>query len=139
MEMGDRPGRWPEGVRVLGVDAAFDGMAVETDVFLLERKRGAGGDPDLLDDEIDAGDHFGHGMLDLESRVHLDEKELAALVEEFDRADATITQFPHRLGHRLADLDALAFVQRGRERFLPELLMAALQRAIALAEVDGVS
>src|SRR5262245_29149326 len=139
MEMGDRSRRRPEGMRVLGVDAAFDGVTVEANVFLLERKRRTGGEPDLLDDEIDAGDHLGHGMLNLQPRVHFDEKELAALVEEFDRADAAIAQFPHRLGYGFADPDALALIERGRERLLPKLLMAALQRTIALAEMDGVA
>ena len=51
--MGDGPGRRPEGVRVLGVDAAFDGVPVEADVLLAERQRRAGRDPDLLDDEVE--------------------------------------------------------------------------------------
>src|SRR3990172_7574471 len=39
VEMRDRPRRWPEGVRVLRVDAAFDGMTVEADLILAERER----------------------------------------------------------------------------------------------------
>ena len=92
---------------MLGVDAAFDRVAEKTDVLLLQRQRRAGGDADLLADEIDAGDHLGHGMLDLNARVHLDEIEAAVLVEEFDRAGAGILQFAHRLGADLADLAAL--------------------------------
>ena len=38
-----------------------------------------------------------------------------------------------------ADLLALRGVQRGRGAFLPDFLMAALQRAVALAEMDGVA
>jgi hypothetical protein len=34
---------------------------------------------------------------------------------------------------------ALVFVQRGRGRFFPDLLVAALQRAVALAEMDRVA
>ena len=48
---------------------------------------------DLLVDEIDAGDHLGDGMLDLDAGVHLDEVELAVLVEELDGADADIAEF----------------------------------------------
>ena len=65
-------------------------------------------DPDLLDDEIEPGDHLGDGVLDLEAGVHLDEVELAVLIEELDRADAAIAQLAHGLGHGLADADALA-------------------------------
>ncbi len=78
-------------------------------------------------------------MLDLEARVHLDEIELAVLVEELDGAGAEIVELAHRLGDGLADLVARAGVERGRGAFLPDLLVAALQRAVALAEMDGVA
>ena len=68
----------------------------------------AGGDADLLEDEIDVGDHLGHRMLDLDARVHLDEIELAVLVKKLDGADAEIGHVAHGLGDRLADLVARA-------------------------------
>ncbi len=99
----------------------------------------AGRDADLLDHEVDVGDHLGHRMLDLDARVHLDEIELAVLVEEFDGADAEIFELAHRLRDRLADAVAGGEVERGRGAFLPDLLVAALQRAVALAEMDGAA
>ena len=72
--------------------------------LLRERQVAAGGDADLLEHQVDAGDHLGHRMLDLDARVHLDEVELAVLVEELDRADAEIVELAHRLGDGLADL-----------------------------------
>ena len=66
----------------------------------------AGGDADLLEDQVDAGDHLGHRMLDLNARVHFDEIEFAVLVEELDGADAEILHLAHRLGDGLADLVA---------------------------------
>ena len=55
--------------------------------------------------EIEPGDHFGHRMLDLQARVHLDEIELAVLVQELDRADAAIAELPPwRAATRAADL-----------------------------------
>src|SRR3954471_19764971 len=57
-----------EGLRVLGVDPAFDGVAAEADLVLLARETLAAGDADLLADEVDAGDIFGHRMLDLQPR-----------------------------------------------------------------------
>ena len=56
-----------------------------------------GGDADLLLHEIEAGQHLGHRMLDLQPRVHLDEIELAVLVEELDGADALIAELRHGL------------------------------------------
>src|SRR4029079_7447094 len=82
--------RRQEGRRVLGVDAAFDGMAAEFDLALLDRKFATGGDANLLQNEIDAGDHFGHRMLDLDAGVHFDEIELPILVEELDGADTEV-------------------------------------------------
>ena len=43
------------------------------------------------------------------------------------------------LAHDLADAVARGDVERGRGAFLPDLLVAALQRAVALAEMDGVA
>src|SRR3989337_2813873 len=90
VKMRDGPRRRPEGVRVLRVDAAFDGMAVEADVLLAERKRRTRRNPDLLDDEVEPGDHLRDGVLDLEPGIHLDEVELAPLVEELHGAAAEI-------------------------------------------------
>src|SRR5258708_38957409 len=114
-------------------------MAVKPDVALHEVELAAGGDADLLQDEIDVGDLLGHRMLDLDARVHLDEVEGAVLVQELDGADAEIAEVAHGLGHGLADHAAGGGVERRRGAFLPDLLMAALQRAIALAEMDGAA
>src|SRR5437660_494935 len=47
----------------------------------------AGGDADHLLDQIDAGYQFGHGVLDLQPRVHLQEVEALVLArDEFDGA-----------------------------------------------------
>src|SRR3546814_32093 len=48
--------RGNKGARVLGVDAAFDGMAAEADVALLLLQRLAIGDADHFLDQVDAGD-----------------------------------------------------------------------------------
>ena len=76
---------------------------MELHVVLRELEIAAGGDADLLDDEVDVGDRLGHRMLDLDAGVHLDEVELAVLVQELDRADAEIFELAHRLRHGLAD------------------------------------
>ena len=111
-------------------------MAVELHVALGEFEIAAGGDADLFEHEIDVGDHLGHGMLDLNARVHLDEIELAVLVEELDRADAEILELAHRLGDGFADGVARGVVERGAAALFPDFLIAALQRAVALAQMD---
>ena len=62
-----------------------------------------GSDANLLLHDVDAGDEFGHRMLDLNPRVHLDEEELVVLVQEFERARAAVTYLAARIGAALAD------------------------------------
>src|SRR5579863_3001433 len=78
-------------------------------------------------------------MFDLYAGVHFDEIELAIIVEEFDRAGAFIIHLAHGIGADLADLKPLRQIERGRGAFLKNLLMAALQRTIALAEMDRMA
>ena len=49
-------------------------------------------DEDLAAHQVDAGDHLGDGVLDLDARVHLDEEELAAIDvdQELDGAGVAI-------------------------------------------------
>ncbi len=60
-------------IGVLGVDAALDRVAAQHDVILADRQRLAGGDADLLPDQVDARDHLADRVLDLDPRVHLHE------------------------------------------------------------------
>ena len=137
MVVGDTAGAGHEGLRVLGVDAALDGMALDHDVVLGHVERRAGGDADLLAHQVDAGHRLGDGMLDLQAGVHLDEVELAVLVEEFHGAGAAILELADGGGSQLADLAALFGVQRRRGGLFQHLLVAALQRTIALAQAHA--
>ena len=77
-------------VRVFRIDPRLDGVAVQPDLVLRQRQLFAERDPQLPFHEIDAGDQFGHGMLDLQARVHLDEEHVLAVGDEFDGAGADI-------------------------------------------------
>ncbi len=127
-------------VGILGVDARFDCPAGKLHVRLLERELLASGDADHLLDQVDAGDQLRHGMLDLQARVHLQEEERAVLAgNELDRAGAVVA---HGLGQRdglLAHRLARLLVEQGRGRLLDHLLVAALDGALALTQVDDVA
>ena len=136
-----------EGVgRVLGGDPALDRVAVEVDVVLGRDARGlhqraALGDQDLRAHDVDAGDLLGHGVLDLDAGVHLDEEELARLhvLQELDGAGVHVA---HRLGDLAAepaDLLALSVGEVGGRRALHDLLVAPLHGAVALVEVVDVA
>ncbi len=83
---------------------------------------------------------LGDGMLDLEARVHLQEVE--ALVLPCDELDGAGGIIVHGLGQRdrlLAHLAAGGLIEQRRRRFLDDLLVTALDRAFALAEIDDVA
>ena len=90
-------------------------------------------------DEVDARDQLGDGVLDLEAGVHLEEEELAVLVEELDGAGvdvaARLGDLDRGLAHGLADLVG----EVRRRALLDQLLVAALGRAVALADPHAVA
>ncbi len=100
----------------------------------------AGGDPDHLLDQVDAGDQFGNGMLDLQPRVHLQEIEALVLAgDEFDGAGGIVFHGLRQRDRLFAHLAAGGLVEQRRRRFLDHLLIAALDRTFALAEIDDVA
>ena len=96
----------------------------------------AGGDPELLADDVDPGDELGHRMLDLDSAVQLEEVEVASVEHELDRAGAPVADRTSECDRGLAHPLSKFAVERGGGRLLEHLLMAALDRALALAEGD---
>ena len=137
----DRSGCREEAVaHVLGIDAALDGVPVEPHVLLSQRQRLARRDEHLLADEVEAGDHLRDRVLDLDARVHLEEEVLAlARQQPLDRSRALIADSARGVDGDGADALAQGVVDRGRGRLLDELLVPALDRAVALAEVDDVA
>ena len=103
-------------------------------------ERLAGGDADHLLDQIDAGDQLGHRMLDLQPRVHLQEVEALVLSgDELDRAGAVVADGYSQRDRLLAHFLAGRFVEQRARRFLDDFLVAALDRAFALAEIDDMA
>src|SRR6202030_90797 len=98
-------------------------------------QRLARGDAKLRLHQVDVGDLLGHGVLDLDARVHLDEDVVARRVDqELDRARvdvADLAREPYRVG---ADPRAQLRVEAGRGRDLDDLLVAPLHRAVALGQ-----
>jgi len=66
-------------------------VATQLDVFLAQLEQSAGGDADLLADDVDAAYRFRDRMLDLQPSVHLDEEELPVLEKELERSGTAIT------------------------------------------------
>src|SRR5690349_20598527 len=79
-------------------------------------------------------------MFDLEARVHLKEVEVTVLVDdELDRASGVVADcLGERHGLSTHRLSRLCVDERAR-RLLYDLLVAPLDRALALAEMDDVT
>ncbi len=127
-------------VRVLRVDPALEGVAAGDDLVLRHRQRLARGDPDLLLHQVDAGRHLGDGVLDLDPGIHLDEVEaIVGVDQELARARVRVADGLGQPDGGLAQLLADLHGQGRRGRFLDELLVPALERAVAVPAVDDVA
>jgi hypothetical protein len=88
--------------------------------------------------DVDAGDQFGHRVLDLHPGVHLDEIELAVLVQELEGAGAAVADLRQASAQR-SPMRSISARDARRRRLLDDLLVAALHRAVALAQIDRVA
>ena len=103
-------------------------------------ERLAVGDAEQLAHQVDAGDLLGHRVLDLQPGVDLEERDGAVLAdEELAGAGADVAGLAEdRLG-RAVQLGVLLVGEERRGRLLDELLVAALQRAVAGRDDDDVA
>ena len=124
---------------ILGVDPHLDGVPADGEVLLPVAEGLTVRDAQLLPHEVNPRDHLGHGMLDLQAGVHLQEEELAARPEELDRAGPTVVHGVPRTQRDLAHGPPRVLVEDARGGLLHELLVAALDRALALEEVHAVA
>jgi hypothetical protein len=124
--------------RVLCVEPDLDRVAVDRHAILPQAQRPAFGDRELLGDDVDAGDRLGDRVLDLDAGIDLEEVELAAfgVDEELDRARPLVAQSLAQRDRRRPEPVPQFVVQAGRGRFLDELLVAPLHRAVPVAQVD---
>ncbi len=145
---GDAADVGPEAVgRVLGGDAQLDGGAVDPKRVLRQpevRQAGAGRDEHLRGDQVDVGDLLGDGVLDLDAGVHLDEHVLTGTLalrrdEELDRAGVAVADRAGEGDRVPVQRLAGALVQVGCGGDLDDLLVPALDGAVALEEVDHLA
>ena len=125
-----------KALRVLRVEPCLDGVPLEARV---EVESLAGCDAELLANEVDPGHELGYRMLDLDAAVQLEQVEVAAVQHELDRAGAPVADRPPEGDRRLAHPRPQLAVEGGGGRLLEHLLVAALDRALTLAERDHLA
>ena len=79
-----------ERPRILGVEPRFDGVAMRSG--LEPREPLAVCDAELQLDEIEPGHRLGHGVLDLDPGVQLQEEHLVSVDEELHRSGALVAE-----------------------------------------------
>ena len=97
------------------------------------------GDADLRGDQIEAGHRLGHGVLDLDPRVELEEEELAPGDNELGGAGAAVVDRVRESERRLAELRPKLRIDDRRRGLLEHLLVPALDRAFPLRKRDSVT
>ena len=135
-DQGARRGQEP-GRRILGVEPRLDGMTGNGQAGLADRQRQSLGDKQLLADQVQPGDCLGDRMLDLQPGVDLEEPEVAVRVRaRTRRCPRRGTRRPSRRpARRRPSARAQVGVERRRRALLDDLLVAALDRALALEAV----
>jgi hypothetical protein len=96
------------------------------------------GDADLRLHDVDASDFLGYRVFDLNAGVHLDEEKFirVGIHQELDGASALIVRILADFQTKLANLSALFFGQIRIRRTFYDLLVAALDRAVALEQMN---
>src|SRR5256714_6992748 len=127
-------------VGILRVDPALDGVSTQGHVFLPDAERLTRGDPQLLLDQVDPGDGLGDGVLHLNARVHLQEVDVAGVIaQELQRSGVRVVDGTGALHGQGTQARALLGAYGRRGRLFDDLLLAPLDGAIALAQVDHVA
>ncbi len=141
IESRDPSGRGRELLRMLSIDAAFDGMATMQNWTVQDIFQAlAGGQQNLALHQVHVRDHFSDGMLHLNTRVHLDEVELPVFIhEELYGAGIHVANFRQRLAEHLPDLVAQFRRHLRGWRFLQQFLVPTLNGTFALTQTDHVA
>ena len=124
---------------VFRAQAHLDGVALQPDLILRQRQRLATRHADLPLDQVQPGQRLGHRVLDLQPGVHLHQIEVRPVQQELHRARAHVAGRSRQRHGALAQALAQGGVHRRAGRFLDDLLVPALHRAIALAQVDDLA
>ncbi len=128
-------------MRVFRQDAGLDGVAANFDVFLLRQCPASRRDVELHLDQVGVRDLFRDRMFDLDAGVDLHEGELLPVdvVEKLDGSSIPIGDRRQQADGRCMQAGTDLFGQDRRGSFLDHLLVAPLDRTIALAEVHDAS
>ena len=126
--------------RVFRIEPDFNRVALRFEVSLRKGQCLATGDPQLQLHQIKAGDQFGHRMLDLQPGVHLHEIERAICIQQkFHRTRPDIANGLCRCHRCRPDFVPQGLIDTGGRGFFNHLLMAPLNRAVTLKDMNAIA
>ena len=127
--------------RVLGVDAALDGVAGQRDLLLGDVQSETGGNAQLLAHQIDTGDQLRNAMFHLDPGVHLHEVEVRSvgIQQKLHRAGAFIADSPCRPNGGLSHGCPERRGQASGGGLFYELLIAPLHGAVPVSQVNDMA
>ena len=114
-------------------------MATNLDFFLLDGQRLASRDTQLFLDQVNAGNHFGDRMFNLNTGVHFNEVELTVFKQELKGACAAIADVDTRFRAAFADVATQFRGNARRRRFFDHFLVTTLHGAVAFRQIDSVA
>ncbi len=126
-------------LRVFRINARFHGMPLLLNLILLQRQRLSSRHPQLPFDQINAGDHFGDRMLDLQPGVHFHEVEILTGNDELNSTGTLIIDAASRLHGGFVHVALDLVGQLAGRRFLDDFLVAALTGAVAFEQVHDIA
>ena len=133
-------GRQETVIRVLRIDARFQGVAVDGKLILACRQPLAGGDPELPFDQVLPRDQFGHRVFDLKTGVHFHEiKRTVRSGDELGRACPGVIDGPGCGDCGVAHCTACFIRHAGRRGLFQHFLVAALDRAVPFKQVYRIA
>ena len=120
---------------ILGIEARFNRGSVNPERLLCLRHRLAGSRAQLPFHEVDAGNEFGHGVLDLQPRIHFHEIKLLRWIEKkFDCSGADVADGARREYCSLSHGAAHVGSHPGRRRFFDDFLVTPLHGAVTIVQ-----
>ena len=126
--------------RVLGVDPALDGVALDDHILLAHAEFFPRGNADLLFDQVHSGHHLGHRVLHLDSGVHFHKIEIFVFVQQ--KLDGSRVFVSHGLGRtdrRIAHALPQVLGDHVAGGLLQHLLVAALNGTVPLSQMNHVA
>ena len=140
--VGEQPRAGAEVVRgVLGVDAHLDRRPGRRHPQRFERRQRPRAEAHHPVHDVHAGHLLGDPVLDLQARVDLEEKEVLVIrvVQELHRARRPVAHGARQHLGGVPEPAPHVVAQPGSRRFFDHLLVAALRRAVPLAERDDLA